>query len=433
MCGIMQRLDILNLEWPKSDRDLHIVTPIVVYLRKRYGLQCETKSIFNGYYYLIRYRPKLLLISNFSGAILNHELVKAAYQMGITVVSLISEGNVKPEAVDQFLWGWNRDKVLYVHKMLLWSRRSEQIFVNTYPKLKDQWITTGATGFDRYKLLTFADRDQFLKDHDFAYRKIIGMAAWGFDHLFGDYYEKHADYYLKVFGQAQIEMHRKDLFLLQNIYRALIEQNPDTLFILRYHPGTIDKRKNEFYQLEEYPNVFISSKEVNTAYKISDLIYISDLWIGYETTTALEAWLLGKQTLLINPTRSDFVRENVHKGSPIAVDLHSAQALIDEYFANRTLKAFESLAPFRAEIIQDVMEYDDGQNHQRAAEVIYNEIFNQPHSQIHYSFSIYKQLLKQWVKLGLSRSFFPNRWKELDYQADFAQSYQQYYTHAVHV
>lgn len=428
----LSRLDILNLEWPDSDRDLHIAIPALIYLEKKYNLKFKTKSIFNGYYFLIRYRPKILILSNFGGAGINNEIVKLAYAMGIKVITYISEGNVKIQALEQFLWGWNSDRVLYVDKMLLWSRRSEDIFLSKYPNLKDILVTTGATGFDRYKLLDFKTKELFFQENSLDYSRVIGITAWGFDHLFGDYYTQHERYYLDTFGVEQIQMHRNDLFKLQKIYRKIIEDNQDTLFILRYHPGTIDFEKNEFYNLDTYSNVFVSNKYNNQHYQISDLINISDLWIGYETTTALEAWLLKKQTFLINPTRSDFIRENVHKGSPIVKTTDEAQSLMDEYFTNRTIKEFEKLKSNREEIITDVIEYRDGKNHIRAAQEIM-KVFNQLDRKIKFSFKIYKEAFKQILKLVLSKTIMKKRWPNLSYKSDFAKSYQDMYDKVIDV
>lgn len=428
----MSRLDILNLEWTTSNRDLHIVTPILVYLEKKYNLSFETKSIFNGYFFLIKYRPRILMISNFSGAYINHEIVKLAYSMNIKVISCISEGNVKEEALEQFLWGWNSDKILYVDKMLLWSKRSENLFLSQYPQLKDKLVTTGATGFDRYKLLEFKKKDDFLKENTLSYKKIIGIAAWGFDHFFGDYYKRHEKAFLDIYSKEQIELHREDLYKIQKIYLELIENNPDILFILRYHPGTIDFEKNEFYGLEKYKNVFISSKYENQHYEISDLINISDLWIGYETTTALESWLLDKQTFLINPTRSNFIRENVHKGSPIVKTTYEAQNLIDEFFKNGTISEFEELQSFRDKIVKDVIEYGDGKNYIRASKEVM-KVFNQPNKKIKLSFKVYKEMSKQILKLILSKTIMKKRWQELNYRSDFAKSYQEIYRKAIDV
>lgn len=428
----LSNLDILNFEWPSSDRDLHIVVPVLEYLHKKYNIRYKTVSIFNSCYNILKYKPKMILMSNFQGAGINNEVVKLAYLSKIKVITFISEGNVKKEAVDQFLWGWNKDKQLYVNKMLLWSERSENIFLEAYPNLENRIITTGATGFDRYKLLDFKQKDDFINANQIKFNKIIGIAAWGFDHYFGKYFEENKDFYLATFGKKQINMHRKDLYKLQKIYQNLIENNKDILFILRYHPGTIYFEKNEFFGLDKYDNVFISNVYENSDYQISDLINISDLWIGYETTTVLESWLLNKTTFLINPTRSDFIRENVHEGCPIVKTLEEAQEFIDEFYSNNVLKAFQNLNEERKKIIKDTIGYNDGKNHIRAAEEII-KIYNEPNNHITFSLKIYKEAFKQIVKLFLSKTFLRKRWSNLNYRSNFPKKYQDMYSEAIDV
>ena len=405
----MSSIDILNLEWPWSDRDLHIVTPVLVYLKKKYNLKAITKNIFHGYYYIWKYRPKLLVISNFSGADINHFVVKNSYNSGIRTISLISEGNVKPELADQFLWGWNKDKVLYLDKFLLWSKRSKKIFTDKYPMLSSRMIVTGATGFDRYKLLQFKSKIDFINEHSFEkYLRIIGIAGWGFDHFWGDYYEQHKNFFIESYGIKQIQMHREDAIKLRRIYEILIKNNPDILFILKYHPGILYKEKSEFYGLDRYENVYVIDN-TNSKYKISDLINVSDLWIGYETTTALEAWLLGKTTFLINPTTTDFLRNSLHKGSPIVKTADEAQELIDEYFQNGYCERFMQLEGIRRKLIEDVIQYDDGKNHVRAANEIY-KIYKQPDRKIKFNRAFYKEFIKQGIRIILAHTIARTRY-----------------------
>jgi surface carbohydrate biosynthesis protein len=422
---------ILSLVWPNADRDLHILMPVLTYLQKEYRLEYKVKSIFNGYYYLLKYRPKILVISGFAGACVNYDITKLAYSMGIKVVSLISEGNVVD--TDWLLWNDNySSRQLYLDKFLLWSKRTERMALSKYPYLDDKIVATGATGFDRYKLLNFKSKDSFLKENNLKYKKIIGIASYGFCYLFGDFYKKRENIYVGMYGQDQIDMYRNDLVRLQKIYREIINNNPDILFILRYHPGTIDFEKNEFYGLEDLDNVFISNNFTSTDYQVADLINISDLWIAYETTTALEAWLLGKQTFLINPTRSDFIRENVHKGSPIVSNETEAQLLIDEYYLNGSIEAFQSLESERKKIIKDVIEFDDGKNHVRAAEEII-KVLEQPDRKVKYKFKIYKEAFKQILKIILSKTIFRKRWPKLVHKRDFAKPYEEAYDKAIDV
>lgn len=420
------RIDILNLEWPNSDRDLHIVTPVLLYLEKHYNLRTKSKSMFQGFYYIWKYRPKLLLASNLEGATINHCIGFSASRLGIKVVSLISEGNVKEENSEQYLWGWNEKKKMYADKKILWSYRSKELFLKKNPELKNKLSVSGATGFDRYSLLKFVDKEKFIKENSLAFTKVVGIAAWGFDHFWGEYFEQQKGDFENIYSESQIEMFRNDLFKLQEIYRELVTNNPDILFILRYHPGTIDLCKNEFYKIREMSNVFISDRSTNLKYNISDLINISDLWIAYESTTALEAWLLKKQTFLINPTRSDFIRENVHKGSPVVKDSKQAQKLIDEFFLSGSIKSFERLEKYREQIIKDTIEWDDGKNHERAAKEVI-EVWNEPHRKIKFPIKFYTELLKECLRVLLSKTIMPRRWSELRYKKDFAEKYRVMY------
>ena len=70
------KIDVLNLEWPQSERDRHIITPVYLYLREKYKLIVKSESVFNGYFYLLKYRPKLLVISNSVGADINFSISK---------------------------------------------------------------------------------------------------------------------------------------------------------------------------------------------------------------------------------------------------------------------------------------------------------------------------------------------------------------------
>lgn len=427
----MSKLDILNLEWPQSDRDLNISIPVMVYLKKKYKLKVKTKSIFNGYYYILMMKPKLVIISNTTGAVINYEITKLAYEYGIKVVSFVSEGNTL-ELGRFFFWGHNKDERFFLNKLLVWSQQYYDFHSKENGiQFEGKVAISGAVGFDRYKILNFQDKNKFLEENKLKYKKIIGIGAWGFDAYFGEYFKQFEKHYMSIKPLEQIEMHRNDLYKLREIYKTMIEANPDILFVLRYHPGTIDFEKNEFYGLDIYDNVFISNKYINNL-KIADLINISDLWIGYETTTALEAWLLNKQTFLINPTRSDFKRENIHKGSPIVKTSEEAQKLIDEFYENSTIKSFEFLEEERKKIIKDTIGYDDGKNHQRAAEEIV-KVLNEEDREIKFSMKIYIEAAKQILKLILSKTIFKNRWPNLKYKSDFAKKYQDIYSEAIDV
>ncbi|AZQ85459.1 hypothetical protein EKO29_16580 [Colwellia sp. Arc7-635] len=368
----MKNIDVLNLEWPNNERDTHAVAPIILELRKRNKI-CITGDIFSYVFYLAKFRPKILLIASFQGALINHNLCKLAHKLGIKVISLIAEGNTRETAVKQMTWGNNIEKLIYFEKMLLWSYRSETLIHKNFPELESNTAVVGGVGFDRYKRLNFLKKAEFLKKikHNPNIKQVIGLAGWGFDRVHDtEFYFKNKKSILANFQEGQREMHRKDFVLLQTYMKEVVTKNPQILFVLRPHPGLTDYYYDEFKELKSLANVYYSQPR-SCPFSISDLIAVSDLWGGYETTTCLEAWLLGKETFLINPSGGDFNRDITAKGSYIISDI---KLLHDVLNNSKSIKDFFSdtieIINKRKEIISDVIGFDDGKNYLRATEEI---------------------------------------------------------------
>lgn len=369
-----QTLDILLLGWPDGERDHHITLPVMLYLEKKYGLNVKFENIFNGFELIDRLKPSVLMIGCFSGAKVNHEITKYAYQRGIKVVSLMSEGNILAKTAKYYLWGHNHDEDLYADLLLVWSNRAREILVREYPELSDRIEVSGGTGFDRFVNVDFKNKEEFLKENSLTkFKNVVGIASWGFD-LIGDndYFEEVKERVYLRFSPEQVEMHRKDLYKVQKIYADFVKSRPDTLFILRYHPASFDFEFHEFFGIENEPNVFISKLNEGGDYSVSDLISVSDIWIAYQSTTTIEGWLMNKPTLLVNPTRDDFVREEGYLGSAIYKTSDELKSAVEEFYRNGEIRRFNDQIDHRKKAISDTIGWSDGSNFVRAAEFIYN-------------------------------------------------------------
>lgn len=112
----MPKCDVLSLELYSLGRAIDIVEPILIYLEYKYSLKIARASGEDYGYYLLKYRPKLLLISNSVGSAYKTEAVKLASLLGIKVVSLVSEGQDNcrsfdsDEVLSDFYWGTNKEK-----------------------------------------------------------------------------------------------------------------------------------------------------------------------------------------------------------------------------------------------------------------------------------------------------------------------------------
>ncbi len=85
------------------------------------------------------------------------------------------------------------------------------------------------------------------------------------------------------------------------------------MFLLKEHPLNVyGGLGSAIENADKFDNVLILKDEE----AIFDCISVSDFWLTYESTTAVEAWLMDKKTALLNPSGTDFPRANVYTGSP---------------------------------------------------------------------------------------------------------------------
>lgn len=366
----MSRVDILNLEWSSRGRDIHIVEPVLCFLEKKGYMVTRTSYLF-ALLKIIFFRPKMLIVSNNTGSVRNFIATKFAYLLGIKVVSLVSEGDYcitdsENNTIDSFFWGWDINKEFPIDLHLEWSHKNLDLLNLYCPDIKKYIYrirVSGATGFDRYKLFEFERKEDFLDKYKLGkYDKVVGYATWGFDCLY-DYAFTNAD----TFNHSleYINFHKKNRDLLKEILTKIISNNPDVLFILKRHPGELIYEETELAGLEKEENVIVFKDEET----IEDLINICDLWLAYESTTCLEAWLLNKQTVLINPIEFQDNRSEISHGSPVVTNYDDLQRCID----SGHISGFDELNETRNNLITKIIEHSDGKNYIRAGNYIIEE------------------------------------------------------------
>lgn len=399
----MKKYDILNLEWRSSGRDINIIEPVLCYLEKFAGYSVKRTSYLFSLFKVLYYKPRMLVLSNNVGAIRNYYASKMAFLLGIKVVTLSSEGDYNfthgtTQDIESFFWGWDLKREFPVDLHLEWSQKNVDLikkYIAGAEYILEKTRVSGATGFDRYKMFSFKGKNDFLKDKGLnKYKQVIGYAAWGFD-LF--YERSFLNAPTVSWTDGYISFHKNNGKILNGILKQAINDNKDTLFILKRHPGEECYGNTELAGLEKYDNVIIIYDEES----IEDLISVSDIWMAYESTTCLEAWLMGKQTVLINPVPFTGNRSDIAYGSPVRSNYEELQQDIS---LGRVV-GFEHLQEKRDEIIKRVIEYADGKNHVRAAEYIIEEFKKEPERKPVINCWIIVQLLKELAKMMIFYSF----------------------------
>jgi hypothetical protein len=351
--------DVLNLEWSSSGRDREVATAICHTLRRR-GYTVVEECIFNFRYLLLKHRPRLLYVADPTGARLNHEASLFADRLGIPSVCVDAEGDYLEGSVDEMFWGHIADRTLRQQLKLQWSARSRARALTVAPGLGDRLKVTGAVGFDRYRLYDFATKDDWRRKYRFEQPRLVGVAGWTFDYLS---VPAERDARVRSFGRETVERFQRDRDSLRAIFGDLIRQQPETMFVLKLHPGVIDRGETEFAGLESHENVLAIKDEES----VGDCISACDVWMAYDSTTCTEAWMLHKPTLFVNPSGGDFPRSASYEGTPIYETLGEVDAALSEHEATGRVSAFDALEDVRKRLLRDMVQWVDGRNHLRAA------------------------------------------------------------------
>jgi surface carbohydrate biosynthesis protein len=362
-------IDILFLELPANDRDLNLMIPVYLYLKKS-GYNVVIENLNYSTFYVLKYRPKLIIFSNPHDSTV-YEIKKRLFGSGVTIITLTTEGNYQEIGFHGYFWGWNIEHKLHQHALLLWNSKSKRLIAKFHPEFEPKLFVTGSIGHDRYVNAnkSFLKKNAFLNSEKLSkYTKIIGIAGFG---LF-KYVDDPSSYEIvdPLYPKSNLELFKIDRIKLKEYYKNLILKYQDTLFILRMHPETTNALgQTEFCGLENYPNVFFSA--INRSLpKIDDVINISDLWIAYETNTSIEAWLLKKPVIYFNPTTFDFQRENHFGGCLQACSIDQVYNWIEEFYLKGSIKEYEEKSGIRVAILNEVVEYLDGNNYKRAGMII---------------------------------------------------------------
>lgn len=359
----MKRKVLAFLDMEKG-RDANIIIP-VAFFAERY-LDCE--FIFRNKYdadAVYRYKPDLVMLPNSVGSPFYFKISRYAYQNNIKVFALVSEGNYWTNGVYD-IFGSNTDRKFYHDHGFYWNERTMAYNKERYPELKDFFVMTGGIQFDRYKNYPFATKQEFLGKYNLGqYKKVVGYAAWGFGKLFNKRTMKDLRF-VRPNDPDRIEWMKSFRPKVEATLRSVIEQNPDVLFILKKHPNEslpsdTTAAFNEIEALRGYKNVLYLVYE-----DIDSLLNVCDIWMGFDTTTVMEAWLMKNSPTFLLHTHQDFFRDEMYKGSVIIQSAEQLQGYIDEYYNRGEIADFRAIGSSRRQIINSVIGFSDGLNHARA-------------------------------------------------------------------
>jgi CDP-glycerol glycerophosphotransferase (TagB/SpsB family) len=337
------------IEWITRGRDFEIDLPLIYFFEKILKWEVSYVSIFN-LPKILSIQPDIVIMSNTTGADINVQMARLIEKSGILLFSHVSEGMFREKDIEEFVWGWGKEEKYFSEELsMLWSKKSYDMAIKAFPNTKQTYRVSGAVGFDKYKLFNFNNLDTK------GYKKVIGYAGFDFHNI----YNKKNDF-ISQWGENKFYNFMQLANKINNILESLIISNPDILFLCKPHPGDGDKIPMEVIDLDKYENVTIVNEKVS----IVDVISNSDIWLNYNSSTNLEAWLLNKPTISFNIDQSTYSSDILY-GSIISDNPDEIKTYIAEFYHNGTIKLFEEKTKIRKKFISEYIGFDDGLNHVR--------------------------------------------------------------------
>lgn len=355
----MGRKLVLSLEWTSyPSRDTETATLVRNYLRLN-GIKVIAGSIHNAYYLIWKYRPDLVYITNIIGARINFKVACFCRSRNIKLVTGISEGDIKEHSISQMVWGHNSLKYPVESLILLWSKYQREKFIGECKVYNKIARVTGSAGADRYIISDFSKGVIDRRD----YKLIVGIGCFNFRETI-----RNQNFNSNSIKESQI-LQSSDRDLFSKNLDDLVQRMPNVLFIAKLHPGGdrglygagVEKASNR-------KNFKVFSKDSS----ISECIANSDVWMTYESNTAMEAWLLNKPTALLNPLGVNFPRSDFFKGQPNFATASDWYYALNSFIQNSELPGFKELEEERKKIFKKIIGWQDGFNHIRSG----NEILN---------------------------------------------------------
>ena len=405
------KIDVLILEHRSTpNRDTNMMAIMYGELKYNRNLNVKAGSRYFWRCLVLLHRPAIVLIASSTGAFILNEISKYCSALGVKVICCVSEGHFidKPGVLDQFIWGWNKEKKLYVHKQLFWTKKSLDLACRYDFKFREIGEVTGPIHFDLYQ------RKDESEQRDLETITTVGIAGWTFG-KFSNPSDRDYDLRMKLFGRESCERTRLDGIQFNEIILQLCLAYPSVKFLFKDHPSN-------HYGLEGAGVVGLDAFDnfhfIQGDLELHELIAKCDVWLSYESTTNVEAWHSGIPTIVVNPSGRVNERSSLHRGSLVVENFDELRVFIDD--SKSLLQSFnhENLAFERNEVIAEIQDSVDGKSRLRAADAVCiasNECQSESQKLI-FSFTYLEKTLRETVYwfMVIPLSKFSSRFKLLE-------------------
>jgi hypothetical protein len=340
---------ILFIEWSSKGRDFEIDLPLMYFFENVLKWEVKYFSIFN-LPKILSINPDIVIMSNTTGATENLIIARLIEKSCISLFSHVSEGMFRENDIEEFVYGWNKKEKRFSETFsTVWSKKAYDMAIKHFPKLESFYKISGSIGFDKYSIYV-KDKLGIKK-----YKKVIGYAGFDFHNIL-----TKREQLIESLGRDKFQKIIDLIDMTNSILKNIIKNNPDILFLLKPHPGDGNKIPMEIEGLLGFKNIQIVDKDTSIVSAIEN----SDIWLNINSSTNLEAWLLGKPSISFLTDESMFSSDVLY-GSILENNYEKIQNYIDEFYNTGKIQAFEEKKELRKKLISDYIGFADGLNHVR--------------------------------------------------------------------
>lgn len=346
-------------------RDFHILIGFIYYLERFLNYEVEFQFVWDAHKIRIS-PPDLVILPNARGNDLYVEIARYCKENDILIYANESEGNFNPDP-SYYYWGYNTTEAPISPVLYCWNNRIRNYLVETLGIDASVIKVAGAPGVDKYHYTPKLNRDLFLdKYKKSTYKKVVGYAGWAFGKLENKEINDVLSY-LEMEEEAGKKWIAEKRDWVEDALKACIEKFPDVLFILKKHPrenfeSDYRDSRNEMNRLTHYENVLYLCNEES----IESLIQLSDIWMAFESTSIMEAWLMKTPTIIINPI-PDFSKVKLYEGSLQVHDIPHLLAVMADALEKNVFDQMNQpeILIQRQKTLDYAFGFTDGYNHLR--------------------------------------------------------------------
>lgn len=331
---------------------------------QRRGYSIKFGPMHNGEALIARHRPRLVYLSNTGGARQNVRVALACKKQNISLVSGIAEGNLA-QMSKEHAYGWNLSHQPLEDRLLVWSARFLKQLLSVAPEYEAIATPTGYPGVDRYHFVP-ADRSWIdVHKRRIGAQMVVGVGCWEFP---SDARRKtiENDAQASQIKKTSVAFHHESRDKFDAELQRVMLDNPNTLFLLKMHPGSRgDLRESGIECASQLQNALLVSDQQS----IQQCLAASDLWVTYESTTAMEAWLMSTPSVTLNPNGPNFPqgRTVIWQAQPLVESSGELNRIIKNVSAGNEIPGYSECLEKQQRALEIAYEFLDGLNHVRCA------------------------------------------------------------------